>query len=173
MAPTTEDSTPLRWSVFTRLALGMALLGLTVGTVFPVFAVFLGVPSEYATTPTFRAACLAAGLVLGGANWLLARRVLGTRLRLLAGRITEVARTVGDPVASRQGLVRPASELAVPVGSADDLGTAAAAFNALLAALDQERRFRSVVHATNDVIVLLDHAGRVSFVSDSVRSEER
>jgi len=130
--------------------------------------VLLGVPAQYATTAVFRAACLAAGLVLGGANWLLARYVIGTRLRLLAGRIGEVAQTVGDPVAAAQVPGRPAADLALPVDSADDLGSAARAFNALLAALDRERRFRSVVHATNDVMALLTPEGRVSFVSDSI-----
>ena len=158
---------PVRWSVFTRLAIGMAVLGLAVGAVFPVFAVLLGVPAQYASTAVFRAACLAAGLVLGGANWLLARSVIGTRLRLLAGRIGEVAQTVGDPVTSAQVPGRPAADLALPVDSADDLGTAARAFNALLTALDRERRFRSVVHATNDVLALLTPEGRVAFVSDS------
>jgi diguanylate cyclase (GGDEF)-like protein/PAS domain S-box-containing protein len=169
MHRTTQDGVlPVRSSAFTRLALGMALLGLLVGAVFPAFAVPLGVPSHDATSATFRAACLAAGLVLGAANWLLARYVIGTRLRLLAGRIAEVARTVGDPVASAHGPGRPAADLALPVESADDLGSAAVAFNALLAALDRERRFRSVVHATNDVMALLTPDGQISFVSDSI-----
>nr|WP_239520573.1 bifunctional diguanylate cyclase/phosphodiesterase [Blastococcus saxobsidens] len=38
----------------------------------------------------------------------------------------------------------------------------------MLAALDRERRFRSVVHATSDVIFLVDATGQISFVSDSV-----
>ncbi len=169
MQRTTQDAVPpVQWSVFARLALGMAVLGLVVGAVFPVFAVLLGVPSPYATTTTFRAACLAAGLVLGGANWLLARYVIGTRLRLLAGRIAEVAQVIGDPVAAAHVPGRPAADLALPVESADDLGSAAAAFNALLTALDRERRFRSVVHATNDVMALLTPDGQISFVSDSI-----
>ena len=146
----------------------MAVLGLAVGAVFPFFAVLLGVPSRYADDGTFRAACLAAGLVLGAANWLLVRSVVGTRLRLLAGRITEVAETVGDPLAGSQGPPLSAAALALPVRSSDELGTTAAAFNALLVALERERRFRSVVQATNDVLALLNPAGRVSFVSDSV-----
>ncbi|MCZ2817663.1 sensor domain-containing diguanylate cyclase [Modestobacter sp. VKM Ac-2984] len=146
----------------------MALLGIAVGAVFPLFAELLGVPARYAADPTFRAACLAAGLVLGAANWLLARRVIGSRLRLLADRIADVADAVGNPVGTAQASTLPAAALAVPVGSTDDLGTTAAAFNALLAALDRERRFRSVVQATNDVLALLTPSGSVSFVSDSV-----
>jgi len=165
---TGRQDTPARWSVFTQLAAGMAVLGLVVGAVFPWFAQLLGVPSRYADDLVFRLACLAAGLVLGAANWLLARYVIGSRLRVLASRLTEVAHTVGDPVSTTSGPALSAAELALPVGSTDELGTTAAAFNALLAALERERRFRSVVQATSDVMALLTPAGQVSFVSDSV-----
>jgi diguanylate cyclase (GGDEF)-like protein/PAS domain S-box-containing protein len=168
MARATDDGAPLRWSAFTRLAGGMALLGLVVGLAFPVLAQLLGVLPDGTATPQLLAVSVIVGLALGGANWLLTRHVIGMRLRLLADRIAAVAHTIGDPVGSAQGPTRPASDLALPVGSTDDLGTAAAAFNALLAALDRERRFRSVVHATNDVMVLLTPTGQVSFVSDSV-----
>ncbi|MCZ2846898.1 putative bifunctional diguanylate cyclase/phosphodiesterase [Modestobacter sp. VKM Ac-2978] len=169
MEQTTDDGdTPVRWSAFTVLAVGMALLGLAVGAVFPSFAELLGVPARYTGAPTFRAACLAAGLVLGCANWLLVRQVIGSRLRVLAGRLSDIAATVGNPVASAQGPSRPAADLALPVGSRDDLGITAAAFNALLAALDLERRFRSAVHASNDVMALLTPTGEISFLSDSV-----
>jgi diguanylate cyclase (GGDEF)-like protein/PAS domain S-box-containing protein len=163
---TDDGTTRAPWSAFARLAAGMGLLGLVVGALFPPLAARVGLLP--AAPPGLVAASLAAGLALGGANWLLARHVIGSRLRLLADRITEVAHTVGDPVASAQVPARPAAELALPVGAADDLGTTAVAFNSLLTALDRERRFRSVVQATNDVMVLLTPDGQVSFVSDSV-----
>ena len=169
MAPPTDDGTErVRRSAFTRLAFGMGALGLAVGCAFPVFATVLGVLPGGARTPALEATCVVAGLALAAANWLLTRWVVGRRLRLLADRIGEVARTVGNPVASASGPARRATDLALPVGSADALGATAAAFNALLGALDRERRFQSVVHATNDVIALLTPTGHVSFVSDSV-----
>jgi diguanylate cyclase (GGDEF)-like protein/PAS domain S-box-containing protein len=169
MTRTPDDRTTfVRWSAFTRLAAGTAFLGLAVGVASPVLAELIGVLPDGAVSPQLLTGSMLIGLGLGGVNWLLARRVIGTPLRVLAGRISEVADTVGNPVASAQAPTRPAAELALPVGSADDLGTAAAAFNALLAALDRERRFRSVVHATNDVMVLLTPTGHVSFVSDSI-----
>ncbi|MQA32705.1 sensor domain-containing diguanylate cyclase [Modestobacter roseus] len=162
--PPVAGGTPARWGVFPRLAVGMALLGLAMGAVFPLFAELLGVPARYAGAPSFRTACLAAGLVLGGANWLLVRVLIGRRLRVLAGRLTTVARIVGDPVTGDG----PRTALDLPVESADDLGATAAAFNSLLTALERERRFRSVVHATSDVMALLNPAGEIAFVSDSI-----
>ena len=163
-----DHAGPVPRAAFPRLAVGMAVLGLVVGAVFPFFAELLGVPHVYAGTPVFRAACLAAGLVLGAANWLLARHVIGTRLRVLADRLGDVATVAADPVALASGSAPPVTDLAIPVHSADSLGAAATAFNALLTALERERRFRSVVHATNDVMALLTDDGRVAFVSDSV-----
>ncbi len=166
-AATTADPADrrVRVGVFTRLALGMAALGICIGAVFPYFAEFLAVPTQYSRASTFRLACLAAGIALGAANWLLARRVIGRRLQLLATRLTDVADTVGSSPGAA-GI--PRAELTLPVGAADDLGRTAAAFNAMLTALDRERRFRSVVQATSDVILLVDPSGQISFVSDSV-----
>jgi diguanylate cyclase (GGDEF)-like protein/PAS domain S-box-containing protein len=156
------------WPAFIRLAVGMAVLGLGVGVAFPLLAELLGVLPDGAAGSGFLGASVLVGLGLGGANWLLARRVIGSRLRVLSGRLAAVAHAVGDPIASASRPARPAADLALPVRSTDDLGTAATAFNALLTALDRERRFRSVVHATNDVMALLTPTGQVSFVSDSI-----
>ncbi len=147
--------------MFTRLALGMTALGIAVGAVFPWFAEVLGVPTEHSRATTFRLACLAAGIALGAANWLLTRHVIGRRLQLLATRLTDVADAVGTTGATD-------ADLTLPPGAPDDLGRTAAAFNAMLGALDRERRFRSVVHGTSDTIFLIDGDGRLSFVSDSV-----
>ncbi len=157
-----------RWGVFTRLATGMLALGVGVGTIFPFFAEVLDVPTEYSRAITFRLACLAAGIALGAANWLLARHVIGRRLRLLATRLTDVAEAVGTPLGAAGSSGTTDADLTLPAEAPDDLGRTAAAFNALLAALDRERRFRSVVHATSDTIFLVDDRGELSFVSDSV-----
>jgi diguanylate cyclase (GGDEF)-like protein/PAS domain S-box-containing protein len=163
-----DGSSRVPWPAFTRLAVGMGALGAGIGAGSPFLAELTGVLPDGAATPGLVGAAVAAGLALAVVNWLLARQVIGRRLRQLADRLTEVARAVGDPVASAQGPGRPTAELALPVDSTDDLGATAAAFNALLAALDRERRFRSVVHATNDVMALLTPSGQISFVSDSI-----
>jgi diguanylate cyclase (GGDEF)-like protein/PAS domain S-box-containing protein len=142
----------------------MTALGIAVGAVFPFFAELLGVPTEHSRATTFRLACLAAGIALGAANWLLTRHVIGRRLQLLATRLTDVAEAVGTT--GTAGATD--ADLTLPAGAPDDLGRTAAAFNAMLGALDRERRFRSVVHGTSDTIFLIDGDGQLSFVSDSV-----
>src|SRR5690606_30897251 len=72
-----------RHGVFVDLGIGMMAFGVLIGAVFPFFARFLGVPSPYAFNLRFWCACLAAGVLLGAANWVLARKVIGQRLRFL------------------------------------------------------------------------------------------
>ena len=148
-----------------RRAAGLALLVASAGGAAAVLARLAGVLPAGSVTRGPVVACLLTALVTATGSRLLTRLVVGARVRDLADRLAEVAHLVGDPVGSASRPARPAAELALP---GDRPGTAAAAFNALLAGLDRERRFRSVVHATNDVLVLLDRSGRVSFVSGSV-----
>ena len=131
---------PRRWGrrgVFVELASGMVALGLSVGLVFPFFAQLLGVPARYALQTRFWLACLATGVLLGALNWLLARRVIGGRLRVLSDRMTHVGTELR--VASLHGdfSAGPPQALRLPVESTDDLGRTAAAFNDLLSAVER------------------------------------
>jgi diguanylate cyclase (GGDEF)-like protein/PAS domain S-box-containing protein len=152
-------------AAFSRLAAGMAALGLVVGVLLPLVARAVGVLPAGSAPLGLEVVCVLAGLLLGAANWLLTVLVVGTRLQVLAARVEAVARTVGDPVPAAQRRTGPAPEPALPT---DALAAAAAAVESLVAALERERRFRSAVHATNDVMALLTDGGRVAFVSDSV-----
>jgi len=70
--------------VFHDLAIWMAIFGLSIGVIFPFSVIMLRVPRDRALTPSFFAACIAAGILTGVANYNLARWVVGVRLRLLA-----------------------------------------------------------------------------------------
>ncbi|MGV8966670.1 MAG: diguanylate cyclase [Cellulomonas sp.] len=122
------------------LRVWMLGFGTLIGLLFPPIVVMLGVPRPIALRPDFFAATLAAGLVVAEVNHLLARAVVGVRLRSLAGGMQRV-----------DGLLLRASETgdrascdpqacAVPVDSTDELGEVAASFNALLAGLSSSRR---------------------------------
>ena len=157
-----------RRGVFVDLALGMISLGLLVGAVFPFFARALGVPATHAFEPTFWYACLGAGIVLGLMNWVLARRVIGKRLRLLGRRMTHVGRELRAAAVGADWSSGSPHDHRLPVESGDDLGRTAAAFNDLLSAVEAEHRFRQLVQASSDVICLIDADGVVTFVSHSV-----
>jgi diguanylate cyclase (GGDEF)-like protein/PAS domain S-box-containing protein len=165
---------PRRWvrgrGVFVDLAGGMVAFGLLIGVVFPFFARLLGVPARYALQTRFWSACLAAGVLLGLVNWVLARRVIGERLRVLSDRMAHVGAELR--AASVHGDFSAGSPQAfrLPVESRDDLGRTAAAFNDLLSAVEAEHRFRSLVEAASDVICLIDSSSTVTFVSASVRA---
>ncbi|HWP00386.1 MAG TPA: GGDEF domain-containing protein [Methylococcus sp.] len=123
--------------VFSDLSLWMIGFGLCVGLVFPWFVAALGIPAEFVLTPWFFLTCIAAGFLVGATNILLAKSVVGQRLRLLSERMNLVASKLeeislgGNP----EGCVP--SYCSIVVDSDDELGDSARAFNQLITALAQ------------------------------------
>ncbi|MGB9803214.1 hypothetical protein [Desulfofundulus sp.] len=78
-------------NLFRVLLLSMIVMGLLIGLVFPFFVEALGLPSGMVMRPSFFAACILAGLVVGEINYLLARFVLAAPLKALAGMAERVA----------------------------------------------------------------------------------
>jgi HAMP domain-containing protein len=124
----------LSGSAFGDLAVWMVGLGIATGLCFPLCVLALGVPAERALTVRFFAATVSAGLLVSGLNFLLARGVVGRRLRIMNLRMHSVREEVAA------GGVPEDREIAVD--STDEFGVSAAAFNALLRALVQARRAR-------------------------------
>lgn len=77
--------------LFRALMAVMILMGLLIGAVFPFGMVALGLPPQAVLQPLFIAACLLAGVLVGGANYLVVRLVLAAPLKALVGVAREVA----------------------------------------------------------------------------------
>ncbi|HEX7463204.1 MAG TPA: hypothetical protein VF317_13625 [Dermatophilaceae bacterium] len=88
-------------AVMLDLRLWMLGFGLLIGLAFPFVVVLLGVPRDIALRPSFFTATLVAGLVVAEVNHLLARTVVGVRLRSLVGGMQRVEGSLVD--ASRSG----------------------------------------------------------------------
>jgi len=153
-------------SAFNDLAVWMVGLGLVTGLCFPFFVLALGVPPERALTVRFFVATVSAGLLVSGFNFLLARGVVGRRLRILNRRMHSVREEVaaGGVPERRQ----------IAVDSTDEFGVSAIVFNELLEALVQARRVEDAVRdfskaftsqldvtalADQSLACLLHHAG--------------
>ena len=124
---------------FTDLALWMVGLGLLTGVVFPFAIVPLGVDPTDALRPGFFAATLTAGLLVGGANFVLARSVVGVRLRRLAHRMTYVADVIDQATYTGDWTRCSPEECELEIDSADEFGAAAASFNQLIHVLARSR----------------------------------
>jgi diguanylate cyclase (GGDEF)-like protein len=157
--PPGESSMPrLTRSAFHDLAIWMTGLGLLTGLAFPPFSLLLGLPAADVLTLPFALACVAAGLLVGGINYAIARVVVGTRLRLLAGRMETVRVALADATFSGDWSACDPQACSLPVDSTDDFGTSAATFNALILALgtshqveDGIRRFSTTLSAHLDL----------------------
>jgi two-component system cell cycle response regulator len=138
--------------VFTDLALWMVGLGFLMGVAFPFFCTLMGIPASQVLTPWFFAACIAAGLVVGEANILLVRSVVGNRLRLLADRMKFVQSNLFS-VAQSGNLENCSPEsCSIEVDSADEIGESAAAFNSLVTALSQSLHSDAAVRSFSEML---------------------
>lgn len=130
--------------VFWDLALLMGGFGLAMGLVFPPFVVLLGMPADRAFSPQFFAATVAAGLIVGGANYALARTLVGSRLHKLAGGMRAVEGCLDEGEEPLEGH-------RLFVDSSDELGDCARSFNNLLRALERSRAAERRLSRTDDL----------------------
>lgn len=130
--------------VFVDLAIWMTSFGVVTGVAFPFFVVVMGVPSSDVLTPIFFAATLFAGILVGAVNYVLARVVVGSRLRLLQSRMATVEDNVRLSTYSADRSQCTPETCTIPVDSEDVLGQTAAGFNGLVEVLAASTRANDV-----------------------------
>jgi len=104
--------------------------GLVMGIIFPVFSLLVGIPREYVINELFIISCLSAGLIVGMVNNLLAKTVVGKRLRILFERMQYV-----NENSKRSGeldIEECKKNCMIPVDSDDIIGETSAEFNNLI-----------------------------------------
>jgi two-component system cell cycle response regulator len=122
------------------LRLWMLGFGLLIGLAFPFVVVLLGVPRDIALRPSFFTATLVAGLVVAEVNHLLARTVVGVRLRSLVGGMQRGEGSLVDASRSGDWAGCDPAACTVPVDSTDELGEVAASFNRLVTGLSNSHQ---------------------------------
>jgi diguanylate cyclase (GGDEF)-like protein len=133
--------------LFNDLAIWMIGFGLLIGVSFPFFALRLGVSYEQAMSLGFWLGTLAAGLVAGTINFLLAQLVVRPRLRLLAEHMHIVERTIRGATYTGDWSSCSTEGCRVMVDSDDEIGESAGAFNDLVDALFRSHEIEAAVSA--------------------------
>lgn len=129
----------LSGAVLKDLRLWMLAFGLLIGLAFPFVVLLLGVSRDIALRPSFFIATLLAGFVVAEVNHLLARAVVGVRLRSLASGMQRVEESLVEASTSGDWAACDPTTCTVPVDSTDELGDVAASFNRLVAGLSTTR----------------------------------
>lgn len=117
--------------VFTDLAIWMIGFGILMGIIFPFMMIPMGVPSTITLTAMFFTMCIIAGIAVGVVNIILARNVVGKRLKTLSDRMCYVEHHINDVIKSDKFDCSPES-CYIEVDSEDVLGENAKAFNSLV-----------------------------------------
>ena len=138
---------PFTGKAFSDLALCMIGFGAGMGVMFPFAVIALGVPSHAVLRVVFFVGTITAGLIVAGMNFLLARRVVGSRLRELSERMSYVAGVITESTETGDWSRCTPEECQLVVDSADELGEVASSFNGLLYALAHSRAIEAAMAA--------------------------
>jgi diguanylate cyclase (GGDEF)-like protein len=138
--------------VFLDLALYMMGFGIGVGLIFPLFVLAVGIPRSYVLTPTFITFCIMAGLLVGAVNIILAKTVVGKRLRFLAARMDHVGKKLSSGLSSAELAECTQEECLIPVDSEDEIGESARAFNDLVKTLSTSMMNEHAVKQFNELL---------------------
>lgn len=173
--------------VFTDLAIWMSAFGLLIGLLFPPFRLAVGLPADQVISPLFYALTVTAGLLVGGANFALARLVVGRWLRRLAGTMEQVEEQLARATVDHDWSGCDPERCTLPVDWADEVGASAAAFNRLIRTLARSHEIEAATHDFTAVVssrleldapaaasldALLRHTGAAAGAILAVREEE-
>jgi len=123
--------------VFIDLAIYMMSLGVLIGFLFPFLCLVLGVPNEIALTRVYFIACISAGLVLGALNILLARKIVGSRIRKLSQNMKYVECILMNKKKGINEDTYTPDNYLIKVDSEDELGECSESFNTLIKTLSE------------------------------------
>src|SRR5690554_6250394 len=83
--------------IFIDLAIFMIGFGLIIGVVFPFFMLVMGIPKVYILTFGFALSCIIAGVVVGLVNIILAKTVVGSKIAMMADKMSLVLTKLTKP----------------------------------------------------------------------------
>lgn len=153
--------------VFTDLTIFMLLLGVVVGITFPFFLVLLNVPRNLIFRLSFFLACVAAGMLLAGLNIALARRTVGTRIRLLSRKMKHVEGILADMGGDSCARCTP-DHCSISVDSEDELGESAESFNRLIQTLSEVLQDQSDLQRLSEMLTA--HLDLDTLADETLRS---
>ena len=142
----------LTQKVFYDLAIWMVVLGLSIGIVFPYFVVILGVPQDIALKPIFFIACLSAGALAGILNYMVARGVVGARLKVLAHSMHHIEQNLNTMTATGDFSKCTPDNCFISVDSEDEIGESAQAFNGLVESLSISFKTHEAVRSFSEML---------------------
>lgn len=148
---------------FLDLGIWMVIFGIVIGIVFPFFTMALGVDKSIALKPTFIILCVIAGIIVGLVNILLAKGVIGKKLKVLIKGMSKVEKNLVD----YDETIKEDCQLEdclIKVESVDEIGKSAQAFNNLTNSLFESMQTQQLLH---DYQVMLTTNLNISFLSQN------
>jgi diguanylate cyclase (GGDEF)-like protein len=138
--------------VFHDLAIFMMGFGVFIGIIFPFFSLALQIPREYVLQPLFIILCILAGLFVGAFNLFLARKIVGSKIKLLSKSMKHIESVIIARNTTGSEEICTPENCMIPVTSDDEIGESAAAFNGLVTSLSKSYQTERDLKNFNQVI---------------------
>jgi len=139
-------------NVFRALAWGMVTMGIVMGAIYPVMALQMGVSKGLAFSPGFVTTTLAAGLIVGGLNFMLASKIVRPRLQQLTARMRKVRLAMEQATFTGDWSACDPSVCRLHEQGEDELGDVANSYNALLQALHEAHVVEMRIQSFNNTL---------------------
>ncbi len=162
--------------IFVDLAIYMIGFGIVIGIVFPFFMLVMGIPKTYILTLWFALSCIIACLIVGLVNIILAKTVVGSKIAMMADKMSFVADKINQAKTFDQLQDCNEEECRLVIDSEDELGRGANSFNTLLGALSEalaaEGAIRSFTAMMSNQIELESLTrGSLTYLLDFLKAE--
>ncbi len=162
--------------IFIDLAIFMIGFGLIIGVVFPFFMLVMGIPKNYLLTFRFALSCIIAGVIVGLVNIILAKTVVGSKIAMMADKMSFVADKINQAKTFDQLQDCNEEECRLVIDSEDELGRGANSFNTLLGALAEALASEGTIRSftalmSNQIELEALSRGALTYLLDFLKAE--
>lgn len=143
----------MKYNVFKKLAIFMIGFGIIMGVTFPFFVVLATTASpEVVYTPLFFTMCITAGIMVGAVNIILAKRIVGVKVRQLSTHMKYVENRLQKSAKMRSLDECTDENCYIKTISNDEIGQSAEAFNSLVKALSEAFKSEASVREFTELL---------------------
>ena len=138
--------------IFSDLAIYMISFGILIGVIFPFFSILLGVSKTIALTTIYFIACSLAGVLVGIINIILARKTVGSKIKILSKKMKFVQNMLLDKRNGAKVADCNTESCMIEIDSEDELGESAESFNLLVKTLSDVLETHSDIQIFSELL---------------------
>lgn len=139
--------------VFYDLLIFMLVFGIFIGLAFPFFILLIGGDKTLVLSPVFFVVCVITGLITGIINYLLAKSIVGSRIKTLELHMRKVRTNLESIKEKKDGINNDFENYILKVDSEDEIGESVSEYNSLVKALHTSIKSDIVINEFSNILL--------------------